>query len=340
MANVLDAARTGLKEHEVKATFEDYQRLHDEQGGGTREARQGRYDTMVNQYYDMVTDFYEYGWGESFHFAARRRMESFRDSILRHEHYLAMGLGLEPGMRALDVGCGVGGPARNIARISGASVLGLNNNAYQVQRGQQHTQKAGMEGMVDFVEADFMDMPLADETFDAAYAVESTCHAPDRAVAFGEVSRVLKPGALFAGYEWCLTDLYDAGNPDHQAIKKGIEEGNALPDTTHTREVDEALVAAGFEIIKTRDLALDCDGETPWYLPLSGRERTLTGFTRTRAGRLLTHNMVRVLERVRLAPSGCTEIHSLLNATADWLVAGGEEGIFTPMYFFLARNAE
>ena len=168
--------------------------------------------------------------------------------------------------------------------------------------------------------------------------IESTCHASDRAACFTEVARVLKPGAMFAGYEWCLTDRYDPGQQHHQAIKKGIEEGNALPDTTHTREVDDALVAAGFQVIEARDLAFDCDAETPWYLPLSGRERTLTGFTRTRAGRMFTHNMVRALERVHLAPRGCTEIHALLNATADWLVAGGEEGIFTPMYFFLAQK--
>jgi sterol 24-C-methyltransferase len=48
--------------------------------------------------------------------------------------YLSHRLGLESGKRALDVGCGVGGPARVISRFSEAYVVGLNNNAYQIER--------------------------------------------------------------------------------------------------------------------------------------------------------------------------------------------------------------
>ena len=44
---------------------------------------------MVNDYYDLVTDFYEYGWGQSFHFAPRHKGESFEASLVRHELYLA-----------------------------------------------------------------------------------------------------------------------------------------------------------------------------------------------------------------------------------------------------------
>eukprot|EP00850_Spirogloea_muscicola_P013196 SM000088S23737 [mRNA] locus=s88:335094:337758:- [translate_table: standard] len=90
----------------------------------------------VNKYYDLATSFYEYGWGESFHFAHRHRNETLRESIRRHEHFLALRLGLRPGMKVLDVGCGVGGPLREIALFSGASVTGLNNNAYQISRGE------------------------------------------------------------------------------------------------------------------------------------------------------------------------------------------------------------
>ncbi|OAY80811.1 Cycloartenol-C-24-methyltransferase 1, partial [Ananas comosus] len=71
----------------------------------------------VNKYYDLATSFYEYGWGESFHFAHRWKGESLRESIKRHEHFLALQLGLKRGMKVLDVGCGIGGPLREIARF-------------------------------------------------------------------------------------------------------------------------------------------------------------------------------------------------------------------------------
>lgn len=48
-------------------------------------------------------------------------------AIARHEHYLASQTGLKPGMRVLDVGCGVGGPAREIARFADVEIVGCNN---------------------------------------------------------------------------------------------------------------------------------------------------------------------------------------------------------------------
>jgi cyclopropane fatty-acyl-phospholipid synthase-like methyltransferase len=82
----------------------------------------------MNQYYDLATEFYEYGWGQSFHFATKYKGESFEASIARHEYWLASRIGIKKGDTVLDVGCGVGGPLRNIARFTGAKVIGLNNN--------------------------------------------------------------------------------------------------------------------------------------------------------------------------------------------------------------------
>jgi sterol 24-C-methyltransferase len=62
---------------------------------------------------DLATLFYEWGWGQSFHFANQFRDENFRQSIRRHEYYLASRLdNLRTGARLLDCGCGVGGPMR------------------------------------------------------------------------------------------------------------------------------------------------------------------------------------------------------------------------------------
>ena len=79
----------------------------------------------------------------------------------------------------------------------------------------------------------------------------------------------MKDGAEFAGYEWCLTKKYDKNNPEHRAIKKGIEEGDALPDIWYEADVVDALKQAGFEVLDSRDLAPTSDPETPWELALS-----------------------------------------------------------------------
>ena len=73
-----------------------YRSFYDEKKGGGALVRKQRYMEMVNQYYDLVTDFYVYGWSQSFHFAPRKRRESFENSLIRHELFLAKAIGLHP----------------------------------------------------------------------------------------------------------------------------------------------------------------------------------------------------------------------------------------------------
>ena len=206
------------------------------------ETRNSSYQTLVNAYYELATLFYEIGWGTSFHFATRRKNETFKESIKRHEYFLASKLGGDlKGKKLVDVGCGVGGPYRNISTFTAADVTGITLNEYQVQRGNKLSSDDGLIRQCRSVQGDFMKMPFADESFDAGYAIEATCHAPSRQGVYSEIYRVLKPGATFAMYEWCLTPKYDPNNAEHRVIKKQIEEGDGLPDMARTWEIDEAV---------------------------------------------------------------------------------------------------
>ena len=323
-----------LAPDDVKSVVDGYAAIYDAGEQGRRE----QYRSFVNHYYDLVTDFYEFGWGQSFHFAPRRRGESFKASLLRHQHYLAGRLALKPGMQVLDVGCGVGGPMGNLARYSGAGFVGINSNAYQIERAKHHTRDVGSQ--CRFIHGDYMRIPEGDDCYDAAFAIESTPHAPDKAGAFREILRVLRPGACFAGYEWCLTDDFDPENAEHQRIKNEIMVGDALPEIASMPEICDALRTAGFELLEARDRAPESDPGMPWYRALQGRDLTLSSIPRTPFGRALTNLTLRVGERLRLFPEGSRAVSTLLNATADALVEGGKSGIFTPMYFFLARKPE
>lgn len=59
-------------------------------------------------------------------------------------------------MKVLDVGCGVAGPAREIAKFAGVDITGLNNNDYQIQRAKMYAEKAGLTNQLRFVKGDFM----------------------------------------------------------------------------------------------------------------------------------------------------------------------------------------
>jgi sterol 24-C-methyltransferase len=322
----------------VGSTIREYMGFFDEANGGGVEARKARYTTMINGYYDVVTDFYEHGWGQSFHFAQRAKGESFEASLARAEHYLALRLGLRPGMKILDVGCGVGGPMRSIARFSGATIEGVNNNDYQLEKVRSHTRKAGLEHLCSAFKGDFMNLDVPDGTYDGAYQIEATCHAPDKAACFSEIGRVLRPGALFTGYEWCMTDKYDPSNATHRAIKHEIETGDSLPDIASIPETLQALETAGFEVLDSFDAALRSDSETPWYLPLLGELTSLSTLRRGRLGRRIARRTIGLLEATRIAPKGSKEVSQMLGRAAEALIAGGEAGIFTPSFFFLARR--
>ncbi|CAN0252045.1 unnamed protein product [Ascophyllum nodosum] len=323
----------------VDSWITEYNRLHNDKESSVEE-REGNYAKLVNAYYELATLFYEWGWGASFHFADRWRGESFSDSIKRHEYYLAGRLGVKRGDKVLDCGCGIGGPYRNIARFTGADITGITINEYQVKRGNEINKQMGMDKQCRSIQGDFMKLPFGEASFDGVYAIEATCHAPQREGVYSEIYRVLKPGAVFACYEWCLTDKYDPTNEQHRTIKKQIEEGDGLPDMITPDKVDAALKASGFELLETRDAAREPNpGGIPWYQPLTPSWNVFTQrFQFNWLGIRLTKAMLWVMELLHLAPAGTYKVQGMLQQGGMGCAQGGLTGTFTPMYLAVCRK--
>ena len=295
----------------------------------------------VKEYYDLCGEFMEFGWGESLHFAPLSPTESLEESKIRHQRLMIGKLDLSEGMSVIDVGCGIGGPMRRVVREAGVRVLGVNSNDIQLGKAKSLNVQAGIDHMVDYLACSFMDMTsIADNTFDRGYAIESTCHAPDKAGAFAEIYRVLKPGALLWGQEMCMTDKFDPDDDRHKAIKQNLMHGIALKDIATTDEVDRTLEAAGFQVIEGRDRAIGEDGPaTPWYQPMEAQSGTIgNALRRTPLGRKLLIGASRLAESLRVIPKGSTDVIGLMDRTANAYVAGGKAGVFTPLYCFLARK--
>jgi sterol 24-C-methyltransferase len=185
-----------------------------------------------------------------------------------------------------------------------------------------------------------MKLPFEDESFDGVYAIEATCHAPQREGVYSEIFRVLKPGRVFACYEWCLTDLYDPESEYHRLIKKQIEEGDGLPDMCTPDKVLSALKEAGFEVLESRDMAKDTNPQgISWYHPLTPSWNVLSQrFQFTKFGMALTKSMLWVLEAFRLAPAGTSKVQGMLQKGGIGCAAGGVTGTFTPMFLAVVRK--
>ncbi len=333
-----DVLKDADKSSRVDSAVSEYKDQFTSAERGELDHEKSQHEIINNLYYDLVTDFFEYGWGTSFHFAPRVPGESFKASLARHEHYMAHALGLRPGMVVADIGCGVGGPLMEIARFSGAKIVGVNSNAYQLERARKLTDEAKLTDLADFIHCDFLSVEAPDESFDAAYSIEASCCAPDKVSIYREIYRLLKPGACFGAYEYCMTDRFDPTNPRHVKIKADIQLGGGLLIIDDYQTVDDALRTVGFDVLETRDLTLQTGPSIPWYQPLAGSGLSFASFRSSRIGRSVTHGTLRVLEALRVVPQGSVRVADTLNLCAVAMVEAGRLGIFTPMYFVHARK--
>ncbi|RUX03241.1 MULTISPECIES: methyltransferase domain-containing protein [unclassified Mesorhizobium] len=110
-------------------------------------------------------------------------------------------LGLKPGARLLDIGSGIGGPARFVANNAGVDVTGIDLTQSYVDIATSLSRRTGMAGKTHFVQGSALDMPFAKAGFDAAMILHVGMNLPDKAKLMSEAARVLKPGGVFAVYD-------------------------------------------------------------------------------------------------------------------------------------------
>lgn len=124
---------------------------------------------------------------------------------------LARYAGLAPAMHVLDIGCGIGGPARTLAAEFGCRVTGIDVTREFVRAAEMLTTRVGMQAQCDFVHGNGGALPWPDASFDAVWSQNMLMNVADKARFFAEVARVLRPGGLFA-FESVLAG---SGKPIH-----------------------------------------------------------------------------------------------------------------------------
>ncbi|MDP9183065.1 MAG: methyltransferase domain-containing protein [Actinomycetota bacterium] len=203
------------------------------------------------------------------------------------EHVLER-LGVEAGMRLLDVGSGLGGPAR-MAAMRGAAVTGIDLVSEFVDAANELTVRVGLDARARFLVTPGESLPFEDGSFDAAMMVHVGMNIPDKDAVFTEVHRVLVPGGRFALYEQMSTG---AGEPPYplpwaqdarSSFLETVEDYHRRLDTAgfHVDEVEDRTAA----VLGPRPAAVvspvDVFGE-------AFAERVGNHVTATRAGLLRT----------------------------------------------------
>jgi SAM-dependent methyltransferase len=156
---------------------------------------------------------------------------------------LAERLELAPGVRLLDVGCGLGGPARLFVEEYGCRVTGIDRTEAYLEVAAWLTELCGLSDYLDFRCADARALPFGAASFDAATLLHVGMNVADKEGLFREVARVLTPGGRFGLYE--IMRLGDKG-PEYPVPWANEEAESHLATPEDYRA---ALEAAGFEIL-------------------------------------------------------------------------------------------
>ena len=162
------------------------------------------------------------------------------------EHAVAK-MSLRGDGHVLDVGCGIGGAARYIAAQVGCRVSGIDLTPEYIEVARALTERTGLGDKVDFEVASALAMPFQDEAFDAAITFHVAMNIRDRESLYGEIARVMKPGATLC--------IYDVMRKSGEALAFPVPwaESNQTSHLTTPEEMRALLGGAGFEVQDVED---------------------------------------------------------------------------------------
>ena len=143
----------------------------------------------VERYYDQMTDSYVSAFGPVFQGSRPRETEDLLA-------YLGRSLDLEPGMRLLDAGCGVAGPAIWLARHFDVTIDALTISSKQVELARTEVANHNLSGRIQVTKGDFhkLEERSSAERYDRVMFLESLCHADDYKAVLSGARHALKTG--------------------------------------------------------------------------------------------------------------------------------------------------
>ena len=222
-------------------------------------------ESVANSYDEWTQDgILEFYWGEHIHlghYGSPPRQKDFRQAKYDFVKEMVRWGAIDrcaPGTTLLDVGCGIGGSARILAKDYGFDVTGVTISSQQVARATELTPaNISAKFMVD----DAMALSFPDNSFDVVWSLEAGPHMPDKAIFARELLRVLKPGGRLVVGDWNQRD--DRQKPLNvweKPVMKQLLDQWSHPKFSSIEEFAELLEATG--MVKGRVEVADWSQET------------------------------------------------------------------------------
>jgi ubiquinone/menaquinone biosynthesis C-methylase UbiE len=178
-------------------------------------------------------------------------VDEFHVGGLEATQELAKQMELRAGLRLLDVGSGIGGPARYFAGEHGCRVTGIDLTEEFVRVAVSLTKRTKLDGLVEFRQGSALELPFAPESFDRAYMIHVGMNVADKVGIFREVRRVLKSAGLFTIFDILRTGEGRTGDGSiRYPVPWALSEETSFVATA--KEYRDALQNAGFRVAQER----------------------------------------------------------------------------------------
>lgn len=145
-------------------------------------------------YYNTLTQLYSSLFGRNWHLGYWLNAATFGEAGERLNTAMIDRLRVGSTDTVVDVGCGVGGPACDIAAATGAAVVGISNSAKGIENATAYAAERGLADRVRFEVGDALELPFKDASVDAVFSCEAVHNVVEKAPLARELARVLKPG--------------------------------------------------------------------------------------------------------------------------------------------------
>lgn len=211
---------------------------------------------------------------------------------------LASQLHIEETMQVLDVGSGLGGASRYLAREFGCRVTGLDLTEEYCRVATMLARRLGLDSLVSYRHGNAICMPFEDTSFDVLWTQHAAMNVADKAGLYGEMWRVLKPGGVLALYDI----LAGAGGAVYFPVPWAREP--SISFLIPPRQLRDTLEGIGFEVLSWRDTT---ETDRSWFRHTGEKMRKEASppfGLQVLLGpdfRLMAQNQVRNLEEDRIA---------------------------------------
>ncbi len=216
----------------------------------------------VYRYYKSSTQdylkYYQTGWHQDMHYGFQRGLPKGGNPTENLVRYMAEFAQVKKDDFVLDCGCGVGGSSLWLASHIGCKCSGLNLMELQLKLARQYTLTRGQQARCIFINGDFTQLPIKPNSYDVIWAIESSCHAPDKARWVKDMFSILKPGGrLIVADGFCAEGVNGTSGSSSFSPYNKFLKGWAVPNLASPQSFLSYFNNAGFSSVRSEDISPD-----------------------------------------------------------------------------------